>query len=420
MIEFSFWLWLGLTLVVIGAELTRRRRSSRGTLCPGPRVSSWRRWVWSPWSWFVVRGCWYNLSGCAANSHGRVRCPECGVLHDGDSLRPRRQRYIRFVPTVAALIVLALTCRNVRWLRGGGWAKLLPADVLLAIETFRPGEWSKPARDELWTRQENGSLWDRQGRWLERVAIDELRDDSIDWNSRWAMEVLEQRLEAATAGLETALDSPDRQCRQLAAHLLRDRSRRGRTAAKEHGLPSLSPYVPPDRLFAVTIEGLADDTLPWDSGRHRQTLIDNAYDGVGFLADNSARAESLCDKALDSGDRQQRLLSAAVLSFTAKDKRIDRVAPVLIEQLGSDEAEGNAVLAAKALLALGPGALPFVDSGSESRDAQRAMSCELVRVRLLEPATLMEIRRKLNVIRRSFWDPLEENGWHWLSLGPKR
>lgn len=234
------------------------------------------------------------------------------------------------------------------------------------------------------------------------------------------MDVLEHRLEAATAGLETALDSPDRQCRQLAAHLLRARSRRGRTAADEHGLRRLSPYLPPDRLFAVTIEGLADDTLPWDSGRQRQTLIDNAYSGVDFLAENSARAESFCDMALGSGDRQQRLLSAALLSFTAEDKRIDRVAPVLIEQLGSDEAEGNAVLAAKALLALGPGALPFVDKGSESRDSQRAISCELLRVRFLEPATPMETRRKLNVIRRSLWDPLEGNGWPRLSLEPKR
>jgi len=408
MIEISFWFWLGLMLVVIGVELIRRRRSFRGALCPGPRaVGGWlRRWSWSPWSWFLIRGCWYDLSGCTANSDGSVQCPECGTRHEGSEMRPRRQRFVRLVPTVAALVVLALTCRNARWLRAGGWAKLLPADALLAIETIRPGEWSKPARDELWTRQEKGSLWDRQGRWLECVAIDELRDDSVDWNSRWAMDVLEHRLEAATSGLETALDSPDLQCRQLAAYLLRNRWRRCGPAAHDYDPPRLSPYSPPDRLFAVTVEGLADDHLPWDSGRQKQTWIDNAYDGFEFLEDNPTRAEVFCAAALDSGDPQQRLLSAAVLAFTAQDKRVDRVAPVLIQQLGTDHTEGNAILAAKALLSLGAQALPFIDQGSESSDIQRAKTCELVRVHLLEPKTSMESRRKLNVIWHTLWDPL--------------
>lgn len=262
-------------------------------------------------------------------------------------------------------------------------------------------------------RLDRRTLTEREQDRLVDAAIVNLGDDGAAWNAQWALYLLRSSGEAAIPALEQALGSRDRQRRQLAAHILRERWHDGR--ARYGRPPLLSPYAPTDDLFRVTVEGLADDDLA--DLRGMSVRICNATDGLVFLAENGTRSAPYLEPGLGSHDLQQRFLSAVAAAFCGCGYLVDRAAPVLLEHLSSTSTAigGDAAAAARALYLFGPPVLPYVRPLIASTDRQQADLARLITMDLETPNRPIGERRALNAVAGQVHDPATD-----LSIGALR
>lgn len=239
--------------------------------------------------------------------------------------------------------------------------------------------------------------------------IDDLRDDNVRFNAMEAMSVLGSVGPAAWPALEAALDSDDWQQRQLAAHLLR----------------RLRPGLATDRMLAVTMEGLADDRLPfgrWEGqwGGDPQggdpgdrpawmPMVSNASGGIRWLMrharDGEAKAEAALIRGLHSRDYQTRFLCAAALGYEGRTAHTTEIVRVLGPHLRDNRVRGDAVLACQALLGLGKPAVGPLRGLLVGADAQQTRLIRLL-TRFIEhpPATAVELRAAAGLWRTG--DPL--------------
>jgi hypothetical protein len=364
---------VGVLMLAWAAVMLARPREGR---CPGPR-EPWYEWL-LPWRW-AVYGCGYDLSGLALP----VRCPECGTEHTGRiASRPVGRRVVMGM----ALLVLAAACWNVRWIRRCEWLRYLPTDVVITLERYTP--LPNLGREVLSQRLQSMSARERAR--TARLAVHSLGTDDRKWNAWWAMDVLE-RLEAeADALLIRALDDEDYQRRQLAAALLRLRVK-----------AQVNPATPTDRLFAVSVEGLKDDwidgTSAWSS---------NASEAFLFLLRYPEQTAPHLKSAINSDDRQQAFLSAAVAGLTRRMELADIAVPLLAEHLASDEKWGNAVVALPAILGFGERARQILAT-IQPRDEQQQSLLE-IELKLLDGIPLSpQDQRALQEVTRAYRDPRE-------------
>ncbi len=397
-VEYSAWGWWLLAAAGAGVGILRAVRASRGgDRCPGTETP-WGEWV-LPWRWLRRGGCGYDLRGLVPGVDGRVRCPECGSRVGGLARRGWVSGVQRGGPWLRLAIIVAiagLCCWRVRWIRGGGWTSYAPTALLSATSGGLRGWTPAGVYFELERRLEDGELSAHQRRWLARAAIRNLGDDKADWNASWASGVLWRIGDEALPLVEEALGSPDYQRRQLAAGFLRERWLLGTKDTWTRR--QQSPYTPPDRLFEVTVEGLADDTLD-------RAGVSNAYEGLVFLARNPGRSGRFLEAGLSSGDGQQEYLCALTAGLIGDAGLIDRAARILIGGLRSDSRYGNAAEATRALYCFGPGILPYIKPLTASDDRQLAQLARLIEVDLEEPWAPMERRRSLNHVTSLVADP---------------
>lgn len=395
----------GLACALLFIRLLRFRTPARAALCRGP----FHPWFVAllPWHWFCSRRCDYDLSGSIPDAAGQVICPECGTRQT-PSARRRRPTHWRTGRIAVLLLLVALACWKVQWIRDGGWVPFTPTPMLLAIEHAAPSITSSDVRHELSDRAANmSSLWKS---WLCRIAISELCDDIVSWNAGWAADLLIDLVPISIDPLERALDSREYQRRQIAAMILMrlidgDRWR-------SINLPELPPrYAPPHRLFEVAVEGLASDRISWDSG-----LFDsNHATAFRFLIRHASQAARELEAAIESSDPQQRLLASAVVAISRLPTLAERGAKNLLESLADDSQEDNALFAFQALRRMGDAAIPILEASiaaEPDQQSQRARAALLLVYRLRgTPITRAESRR-LNSISTAN-DP-DHAGESWL------
>lgn len=388
--------------------LARFRRPALPALCRGPA----RPWFHAllPWNWLHTHGCWYDLSGSIPDTEGLVLCPECGTRQARTARRRRPSRW-RTERIALLLLLSALACWKVRWIRYGGWVPYAPTPVLLAIEQAGSGWAPSRIRHELWDRSAGMCALNRA--WLCRVATGALGRDSVRDNACWGCEILFKSVPASILSLEHALSSTNHQRRQVACMVLM-RLIDGEGSPFDDACPPLpAGYAPPRLIYKVAAEGLADDEIGYREGLFEE----NATAAFPFLARHASEATRELELALGSADAQQRLLASAAVALGRHPTLADHGAEYLCTSLGEDKKTGNAVFAYQALWRMGAAAIPHLESTLEREpdpDSQRARAALLLIYRLRGTAISLAETRRLNSI--SYYD-LDPNDDHrvWLT-----
>ncbi|MCC6971020.1 MAG: hypothetical protein IT434_12450 [Phycisphaerales bacterium] len=368
----------GLACALLFLLLLRLLTPAREALCRGPA----RQWYHSllPWHWFHSPRCDYDLSGSIPDAAGQVICPECGTRQVRSTRRRRPARW-RTGRVALVLLLIALPCWKVRWIRSGNWAPYAPTSILLTLEESFPGYIPWTVCDELLSREPGMSQVSRA--WLARVAVSELASDEISHNSAWASDVLYAAAPSSIPALEVALRSEDFQQRMLAAMVLMRLA--DPTLSTRYHLRSAQSidvdYSPPDNLYSVAVEGLADNSIDWTTGVYG-TDADLAFP---YLLRNAEHATPELSAGLDSHDTQQKLLCAAIAAMSHHSTLRDRGIEYLCRSLGDDDETENAVFAYQSLWRTGDVVLPQLEAtiaAEPNESTQRARTALLLIYRL--------------------------------------
>lgn len=381
----------------VALHLFRMHRGRR--FCPGPR-SRWYAFL-SPIRWFVLPRCGYNLAGLPVSSAGSLSCPECGRhLRDITQARTHRSRFRWHRPALVLIAVawpLALTTAA----RTGSWSENAPDWLVIAhrVALGKHGIASLNRRADERLAQRLFTL--DQIEWIIPSYIDDLRDDDVCWNADGAIARLTAIGLPAVPRLDAALNSSDRQQRQLAAHVLR-------TILDD---TAFNGFVPSDRLLAVSTDGLRSDTLPLDPGDelrpHHYLYINNAREGIDFLTRYADRAAPCLLAAMRSSDQQARFFAAVIAAQATPPTLLSDAAPILISHLKDNAISEDAKFAASALRAAGPASLPYLHAAIHSSDDQQRTTAQFIALDLItEPEESASLRRSLQHISTSFADPL--------------
>lgn len=184
------------------------------------------------------------------------------------------------------------------------------------------------------------------------VWIAQLADDDVHGNATWALAQLAECDDRIVPLLEAALESPDRQQRQLAGGALRDRG-----------------VEPTEKLLEVTLEALRTDHDR--NGGHRTShRAQNSGHAALYLLQHVSAATDRLIANLSSEDPQQRFLSAYVLGRGRVLREVQRTSEVLVRHLHDNSVNGDACLGADALHALGRPARPYIVFAEGDADDQ--------------------------------------------------
>ncbi|MBS0196807.1 MAG: hypothetical protein JSR77_08620 [Planctomycetes bacterium] len=334
-------------------------------LCPGPR----RTWVgWVTRAWLLTDYCGYDLSATAARSDGSRRCPECGAVHAAAAKLTRTSHRVRLAPLAALCMLAAAAMWNVRWIRRGGWIPYTPTSALILAQRLSGPLCHDDIRWEVHNRVRAGTLYAWQRHLVVATAIDNLRDDAIANNAEWAMSTLAALGEDSLIALEAALHSPEWQQRQLAAEVLRSWCPDERASRRVTSSPA-PVYQPTPKLLEVTVEGLADDALPYAT--NSTTWVFNARSGYEFLRRHITQAAPYIRAGLNAGDPQQRMLCSLLAGQSRDPVLVAAAAPMLVEQLRDDGVVFNAKYACDSLLWLGRQSFRHLNRALDSQDSQQ-------------------------------------------------
>jgi hypothetical protein len=366
-------------MLVWAAVSLARPRQGR---CPGPRERWYARVV--GWACLSPRGCGYDLSGLPLP----VRCPECGTVHAGRvAARPVGRRVTAAVLCFAA----AAGCWNVRWVRRCEWLRYTPTDVVITLERYTPlPDIGRRVLSDRWE-----GMSERTRARTARLALHALGSDGKRWNADWGIDILGRMRPEADALLLSVLDDPDYQRRQIAAAMLRS------CVVVPGEKPPKYPITPTDRLFAVSVEGLAHDRINGDSA-----WTNNAFEAFMFLLNFPEQTAPHLRAAIASEDEQQAFLAAALAGFARRMELAEGAVPVLADRLSADDRWGNAVVALPAILGFGERARPIL-AAIQPRDEQQQALLE-IELKLLDgiPLSLRD-ERALRRVTTSYRDPRE-------------
>ena len=208
-----------LAATAVGAVGLRRAGRRPRRHCPGPRTVGGRLRRAASRAW--RRGCGYDLSGVlAAPAAGPIRCPECGCdgLAPADLLRsPQRSALLALGALLWALVAGA-------WLGGERAAmelrRALPASGLIALEAHL-GSWTPDSlRLELRRRFDADTLSGLEALDMIPLLVHDLADDGQDWICRSAPDRLLRLGAFAHEGLRAALRSTSSRQRRRATDVL--------------------------------------------------------------------------------------------------------------------------------------------------------------------------------------------------------
>ena len=236
------------------------------------------------------------------------------------------------------------------------------------------------------------------------ALIEQFRDDDIRRNLISARKALRTHPGLTHDALQNALDHEDWQVRQVVCQMIWRRTKLGTSPVTE-------------RLIEVTIEGLRDDTTPYDHPRRRGLVYYNAALGVDTLIPIAHTWRDLLHTALDSDDAQQRFLAAYILARAGITDRIDRVSAVLIPHLRDNDIPDDAKSAVFALGGYGKELLPHLDRARDQADAQQLELIGLLVEHINNPDAPHSTTRRSS-ITQAVANPAAHNAgasWGWLS-----
>jgi hypothetical protein len=266
----------------------------------------------------------------------------------------------------AGLLILAMFVPRLVDVNWAEVVRLVPSPPLVAMETLLLDDTPEVVRVELRGRMSNFKLEGEDELKMIALLVRDLRNDDRVNNAAPAMQLLTTCGDLAAGELELALDAPDHQQRQLAAHLLR----------------LLPTYLPTSRMLEVTWEGLAKDGLPSQRATATQrsafTHVCNAKDGTAYLACHAAKARDLLRQGMMSSDPQQRMLTAAAVGLGGLHELIPQAVPILLQHLQDNDITGDAKLAAYALRGFGPDVRPTLELNQDGGDGQSRKAIERV------------------------------------------
>lgn len=380
----------------VALHLYRMHRGRR--FCPGPR-SPWYAFL-SPLRIFMLPRCGYNLSGLPIASCGSLTCPECGrKLRDITQARTHPSRFRWHRPALIA-IVLAWSLALTDSARTGQWSQHAPDWFVIAHRVVL-GKHGIPSLNQRADHRLSTRIFSQsQIDWIIPSYIDDLRNDEIPWNADCAISHLTTIGLPAVPRLKAALDSSDFQQRQLAAHILR----------QILDNTAFTGFVPSDRLLEVTAEGLRSDTLPFDPGDDSRPshglYVNNGREGMDFLSRFPVRAQPYLQHAMRDADPQARFLAAVIAAQANPPMLFSEAAPILVSHLKDNAIGEDAKFAASALRAVGPLAIPYLQSAARSADEQQRHTALLVLLDLItEPTEAESLRRPLQHISTIYFDP---------------
>lgn len=242
--------------------------------------------------------------------------------------------------------------------------------------------------------------------------VDALRSDTTRFNATRAIDELWKSEDPPIAELVTALDSDDFQQRQLAAGVL---WRLLDPSPRHPSLMENPEAIITDRLLAVTIEGLASDTLPLERTGSEMTTTPYSNAAMWFhaLSRHADRAKPMLLEGLESTDYQQRFLCALTLAYSGQSETTVKVLPILLPHLADNDIPEDAKWCVYAIHKLGHEAsAPLREALEVSTDTQQRRLIELILTDLASPPATrrdLDSRRPLNGISSCVFDPAIEH-----------
>jgi len=223
---------------------------------------------------------------------------------------------------------------------------------------------------------------------MERLCAD-LADDQIRGNALAACARLHRIGAPAFPWLERTLQSGDEQQRHFAADVLRDA-----------GAPASL------RLCEVSAEALRHGEI---AGYYTTFAVSARVVATRWLAAHAVAARPALQRAVHGGDDQQRFLAAFVLAKGGVREDVPFVARQLVEHLGDNQIEGDALMASHGLWCLGPQVLPELRLARRYADAQAVRLLERIERDLLDPARTdaeCAARPRLSELTTVYLDPV--------------
>ncbi|GEM_PF-1412284 len=260
--------------------------------------------------------------------------------------------------------------------------------------------------------------------------VDQLRDDNIRHNLDRALPVLLSHPDLTPGFMYEQLEHEDWQVRQIMAreiwkHASPSTISKGYTwylgRSSWERAPTNPDYPITEQLVRVTIEGLRDDTTPYDFPRRRGLCYANASFGLSVLTPIAHEWSELLIRAMDSDDPQQRVLSATILGYGGVESAAQRACEILLPHLRDNDLYDDAKFCAPVLFAFGDVILPHLSEALPSADAQQRDLILLLIKNLKTPPRTDEERRanaRYNTITGSVHDPVSSpapTSMFWLS-----
>ncbi|MGJ8637427.1 MAG: HEAT repeat domain-containing protein [Phycisphaerales bacterium] len=267
--------------------------------------------------------------------------------------------------------------------------------------------------------------------------IEQLRDDDIRRNLISAKSALLTHPDLTPEILYDALKHEDWQVRQVVCQIIWQ-------AADNHRVFIAAPlkdgkwngghwetidadprYEITDQLITVTIEGLKDDTTPFDRARRRGLVYYNASFGVSKLIPIAHEWRHHIERAMYSDDPQQRFLAAYILGRAGVDQSVRKASEILLPHLRDNDIREDAKWAVHALGGFGPPILPLLRDALEDADEQQRSLIQLLMTNLLDPPitdSQIRDRARYNTITSTVLDPATQQSasyWSWLGSLPE-
>ncbi|HMP90159.1 MAG TPA: hypothetical protein PJ991_08150 [Kiritimatiellia bacterium] len=199
-----------------------------------------------------------------------------------------------------------------------------------------------------------------------RNWVSDLRDDDIEYNAGNALYHLSMAGCDAVNPLEQALYDQDLQLRYTSAKLL---------------WTICTNYVFSDRLLDVTIDLMSVQ----EDVRGMFTLASpfQAYYWIRDMPEVYERARNRLVHNLNSGNPQEKLLSALLLAEYGEKQLAYSLVRVLAPHLADNDLKGDGALATYALARLGSVAVPHLKPYRDSKDVQQSELADLI-IRTIE------------------------------------
>jgi len=254
--------------------------------------------------------------------------------------------------------------------------------------------------------------------------LDQFRDDDIRMNLSKAAPVFWSHPDLTIEYIYGALNHEDWQVRQVIAHKIWRRLQ----GKKIYHTNPLKPdgswnggYYETIRgdernsvtadLVRVTIEGLADDTTPYDHARRRGLIYSNAHFGTLALIPVAHDWVPELEAAMESDDGQQRYLAAYILARAGVARSVERASEILIPHLRDNDIGGDAMFSVYALGGFGEELVPILKRALPVADEQQRDLIMLLLWNIRDPAITEADRierSRFNSITKNRYDPSQE------------